>query len=325
MRPYTYAQAHSVREAVRGTGSETAFLAGGTTLVDLMKLEVMSPDRVVDINQLPLDGITLDRKGLHIGALERMSDVAAHPLVREHYPVIAQALELSASAQLRNMASIGGNLLQRTRCGYFRDVSTPCNKREPGSGCSALEGINRGHAVLGTSDACIATHPSDLAVPLVALSAVVHLTSARGNRSVPLDGFYTLPGATPEVENVLRAGELITGITVPRAPFAARSLYMKVRDRQSYEFALTSAAVALELRGNTITRVRIAAGGVGTRPWRLPAVERALAGRHATAATFEAAVTRAAEGAQPREYNGFKPALLRRTLVRALTELVEGQ
>lgn len=325
MRPYTYAQARSVREAVRGTGSETAFLAGGTTLVDLMKLEVMSPDRVVDINQLPLDGITLDRKGLHIGALERMSDVAAHPLVREHYPVIAQALELSASAQLRNMASIGGNLLQRTRCGYFRDVSTPCNKREPGSGCSALEGINRGHAVLGTSDACIATHPSDLAVPLVALSAVVHLTSARGNRSVPLDGFYTLPGATPEVENVLRAGELITGITVPRAPFAARSLYMKVRDRQSYEFALTSAAVALELRGNTITRVRIAAGGVGTRPWRLPAVERALAGRHATAATFEAAVTRAAEGAQPREYNGFKPALLRRTLVRALTELVEGQ
>lgn len=321
MRPYTFAQARSVREAVRGTGPETAFLAGGTTLVDLMKLEVMTPERVVDINQLPLDGITLDSKGLHIGALERMSDVAADPAVRQHYPVIAQALELSASAQLRNMASIGGNLLQRTRCGYFRDVNTPCNKREPGSGCSALEGVNRGHAVLGTSDACIATHPSDLAVPLVALSTVVHLTSARGTRSVPLDTFYTLPGATPEVENVLRQGELITGITVPRSPWAAHSVYLKIRDRQSYEFALTSAAVALHLRGTTIAHARIAVGGVGTRPWRLPAVERALTGRPATPATFEAAVTRAADGAEPRAHNAFKPALLRRTLVRALTEL----
>lgn len=247
MRPYAFAQARSVREAVRGTGPETAFLAGGTTLVDLMKLEVMTPERVVDINQLPLDGITLDSKGLHIGALERMSDVAADPAVRQHYPMIAQALELSASAQLRNMASIGGNLLQRTRCGYFRDVTTPCNKREPGSGCSALEGVNRGHAVLGTSNACIATHPSDLAVPLVALSTVVHLASARGTRSVPLDTFYTLPGATPEVENVLRQGELITGITVPRSPWAAHSVYLKIRDRQSYEFALASAAVALQL------------------------------------------------------------------------------
>jgi xanthine dehydrogenase YagS FAD-binding subunit len=324
MRPYTFAQARSVREAVRGTGPETAFLAGGTTLVDLMKLEVMTPERVVDINRLPLDGITLDSKGLHIGALERMSDVAADHAVRQHYPMIAQALELSASAQLRNMASIGGNLLQRTRCGYFRDVTTPCNKREPGSGCSALEGVNRGHAVLGTSDACIATHPSDLAVPLVALSTVVHLASARGTRSVPLDTFYTLPGATPEVENVLRQGELITGITVPRSPWAAHSVYLKIRDRQSYEFALTSAAVALQLRGTTITHARIAVGGVGTRPWRLPTVERALTGRPATPATFEAAVTRAADGAEPREHNAFKPALLRRTLVRALTELQES-
>lgn len=324
MRPYAFAQARSVREAVRGTGPETAFLAGGTTLVDLMKLEVMTPERVVDINQLPLDGITLDSKGLHIGALERMSDVAADPAVRQHYPMIAQALELSASAQLRNMASIGGNLLQRTRCGYFRDVTTPCNKREPGSGCSALEGVNRGHAVLGTSNACIATHPSDLAVPLVALSTVVHLASARGTRSVPLDTFYTLPGATPEVENVLRQGELITGITVPRSPWAAHSVYLKIRDRQSYEFALASAAVALQLRGTTIAHARIAVGGVGTRPWRLPAVERALTGRPATSATFEAAVIRAADGAEPREHNAFKPALLRRTLVRALTELQES-
>ncbi|PUB31968.1 xanthine dehydrogenase YagS FAD-binding subunit [Promicromonospora sp. AC04] len=325
MRPYTYAQARSVREALRGAGPDTAFLAGGTTLVDLMKLEVVTPERVVDINRLPLDGVTLDHKGLHIGALERMSDVAAHPAVRQHYPMIAQALELSASAQLRNMASIGGNLLQRTRCGYFRDVTTPCNKREPGSGCSALDGINRGHAVLGTSDACIATHPSDLAVPLVALSTTVHLASPRGTRSVPLDTFYTLPGSTPDVENVLRPDELITGITVPRSPWAARSLYLKVRDRQSYEFALTSAAVALELQGRTITNARIAAGGVGTRPWRLTAVERALTGRPATPATFEAAVTHAADGAQPREHNAFKPALLRRTLVRALTELQESR
>lgn len=323
MRPYTYAQARSVREALRGAGPETAFLAGGTTLVDLMKLEVMTPERVVDINRLPLDGVTLDREGLHIGAVERMSDVAAHPLVREHYPVVAQALELSASGQLRNMASIGGNLLQRTRCGYFRDVTTPCNKREPGSGCSALEGINRGHAVLGTSDSCIATHASDLAVALVALETVVHVASARGSRDVPLETFYTLPGRTPEVENVLRPNELITGITVPRSPFAAHSRYVKVRDRQSYEFALTSAAVALQLRGGTIVQARIAAGGVGTRPWRLPAVERALTGRPATPATFEAAVTRAADGARTREHNVFKPALLRRTLVRALTELQE--
>lgn len=325
MRPYTYAQVRSVREAVRDAKPGTAFLAGGTTLVDLMKLEVMSPDHVVDINRLPLDGISSDHEGLHIGALERMSDVAAAPAVRRHYPMVAQALELSASAQLRNMASIGGNLLQRTRCSYFRDVTTPCNKREPGSGCSALEGINRGHAVLGTSDACIATHPSDLAVPLVALSTTVHLASARGTRTVPLETFYTLPGDTPEVENVLRPNELITGITVPRSPWAAHSRYLKIRDRQSYEFALTSAAVALQLRGRTIVNARIAAGGVGTRPWRLTAVERALTGRPATSATFEAAVAGAADGARPREHNRFKPALLRRTLVRALTELQENR
>ncbi|MFF8675382.1 FAD binding domain-containing protein [Streptomyces sp. NPDC015242] len=325
MRPYTYTQARTVREAVRDAGPGTAFLAGGTTLVDLMKLEVVSPGRVVDINRLPLGGITSDHEGLHIGALERMSDVAAAPAVRRHYPMVAQALELSASAQLRNMASIGGNLLQRTRCSYFRDVTTPCNKREPGSGCSALEGINRSHAVLGTSDACIATHPSDLAVPLVALSTTVHLASARGTRTVPLETFYTLPGDTPEVDNVLRPNELITGITVPRSPWAAHSLYLKIRDRQSYEFALTSAAVALQLRGRTIVNARIAAGGVGTRPWRLTAVERALTGRPATSTTFEAAVTGAADGARPREHNRFKPALLRRTLVRALTELQESR
>ncbi|RKN12880.1 FAD binding domain-containing protein [Streptomyces radicis] len=323
MRPYTFARARSVRQALANAGEGTAFLAGGTTLVDLMKLEVMSPEHVVDINRLPLGGIRHDRDGLHIGALERMSDVAADDTVRRHYPVIAQALELSASGQLRNMASIGGNLLQRTRCGYFRDVSTPCNKREPGSGCSALTGFNRMHAILGTSDACVATHASDLAVALVALGAEVRLTSGRGDRAVPLETFYTLPGGTPEVENVLRPGELVTGVTVPRSAWAAHSTYLKIRDRQSYEFALSSAAVALETRGRTIKQARIAVGGMGTRPWRLTSVERALAGKPATADTYESAVRRAADGASTLEHNEFKPALLRRTLVRALTALQE--
>ncbi|RIV39202.1 FAD binding domain-containing protein [Micromonospora radicis] len=325
MRAYTFTQPRAVREAVTQAGTDTAFLAGGTTLVDLMKLDVMTPARVVDINRLPLRGIKLDRDGLHIGALERMSDVAADRNVRRDYPMIAQALQLSASAQLRNMASIGGNLLQRTRCGYFRDVSTPCNKREPGTGCAALTGINRTHAILGTSDACVATHPSDLAVALVALGTHVHLVSGRGTRTVPLDGFYALPGSTPDVENVLRPGELITGITVPRSMWAANSVYLKIRDRQSYEFALTSAAVAIEWRGRTIRSARIAAGGVGTKPWRLPAVERALTGRPATPDVFESAVRTAADGARPLPHNGFKPALLRRTLVRALTVLAESR
>ncbi|WP_431727259.1 FAD binding domain-containing protein [Verrucosispora sp. TAA-831] len=323
MRPYTFTQPRAVREALANAGTDTAFLAGGTTLVDLMKLEVMAPTRVVDINRLPLRGIKLDRDGLHIGALERMSDVAADRNVRRDYPMIARALELSASAQLRNMASIGGNLLQRTRCGYFRDVSTGCNKRNPGSGCSALAGINRTHAILGTSDACVATHPSDLAVALVALGTDVHLATEQGTRTVPLDRFYALPGDTPHVENVLRPGELVTGITVARSMWAPNSVYLKIRDRQSYEFALTSAAVAIEWRGRTIRQARIAVGGVGTRPWRLPTVESALAGRRATADVFEAAVRTAADGARPLTHNAFKPALLRRTLVRALTDLAE--
>jgi xanthine dehydrogenase YagS FAD-binding subunit len=326
MRPYTYTRSRSVRDALDRSAvadETTAYLAGGTTLVDLMKLEVMTPSRVVDINALPLRGIRVDRRDLHVGALERMSDVARASLVRREAPAVAQALDLSASGQLRNMASIGGNLLQRTRCGYFRDLSTPCNKREPGSGCAAMAGINRTHAVLGTSDACIATHPSDLAVALVALSAEVHLTSARGSRAVALEDFYTLPGSTPHVENVLRAGELVTGVTVPRSGAARSSRYLKIRDRQSYEFALTSVAVALEMEGSTIRTARVAAGGVGTRPWRLRAVEQALQGRRASSETFEAAALLADRGARVREHNKFKPALLRRTLVRGLTTLAQ--
>jgi xanthine dehydrogenase YagS FAD-binding subunit len=254
--------------------------------------------------------------------LERMSDIARHPGV---YPAISRALLLSASQQLRNMASIGGNLLQRTRCGYFRDVDMPCNKRAPGSGCSALTGANRMHAVLGTSDSCVATHASDVAVALVALDAEVRLvgaseTSTVGTRTVRLADFYRLPGDTPEVENDLRPGELISEVVVPRLDWAQRSTYVKVRDRQSYEFALCSAAVAMDIQDSRIVDARVAVGGVATRPWRLAAVEAALRGAPATVATFENAASVAAEGARPLSGNSFKVSLLKRTVVRALIE-----
>ena len=313
MRPFDLTAPATVEAALASPGT---FLAGGTTLVDLMKLNVMTPDHVMDINALPLRGIDTS-DGLRIGALERMSDVARHPGV---YPAISRALLLSASQQLRNMASIGGNLLQRTRCGYFRDVSTPCNKREPGSGCPAISGANRAHAVLGTSDSCVATHASDLAVALVALDAEIRLASASGSRTVRLADFYRLPGGTPEVENDLRPGELITEVVVPRLDWARRSTYVKVRDRQSYEFALCSAAVALNIRGSRVIDARVAVGGVATRPWRLAPVEEALRGAAATPEAFEAAASAAAEGARPLAGNGFKVPLLRRTVVRALIE-----
>ncbi|MEO3930423.1 xanthine dehydrogenase family protein subunit M [Micromonosporaceae bacterium B7E4] len=322
MRPFDYSTAQSVSQAIAGGGAGTAYLAGGTTLVDLMKLEVMTPRQVVDINRLPLRGVSTDREGLHVGALERMSDVAGHPLVAGGYPVIAQALLHSASPQLRNMASIGGNLLQRVRCGYFRDTSTDCNKRRPGSGCPAVDGENRGHAILGTSDSCVATHPSDLAVALVALDARVRLVGRGGTRDVRLADFYLLPGDTPDREHDLRPGELVTRVTVPPLPWATRSAYLKIRDRQSYEFALASAAVALDLRGGLVRDVRVAVGGVGTRPWRLPAVEDALRGKAPRPEVFEAAAALAVEAARPLAHNRFKTTLVRRTIVRALTNLV---
>ncbi|WP_033344960.1 FAD binding domain-containing protein [Catenuloplanes japonicus] len=321
MREFRFERPGTVADAVRRPAPGTAFLAGGTTLVDLMKLEVMTPARVLDINRLPLRGIDQTRDGLRIGALERMRDVAAHDLVRRRYPMLAQALEASASGQLRNMASIGGNLLQRTRCGYFRDVSVPCNKRAPGSGCPAIEGENRMHAVLGASDACVATHPSDLAVALVALDATVRLRSRAGTRDVALRDFHLLPGTTPEREHDLRPGELVTDVIVPDLGWASRSVYVKIRDRQSYEFALASAAVAVRRDGDTIAEARVAVGGMGTRPWRLPAVEAALAGRPAAEASYTAAAEHATDGVRPLRHNAFKPALMRRTLVRALLEL----
>ena len=317
MRPVELTAPETVQDALAQPATP---VAGGTTLVDLMKLNVLAPRHVLDINALPLRGIdTAD--GLRIGALERMSDVAAHPGV---YPMISRALLLSASQQLRNMASIGGNLLQHTRCTYFRDVEMPCNKREPGSGCPALEGANRIHAVLGTSDSCVATHASDVAVAFTALDAELRLISEAGERTVKLADFYRLPGDSPEVENDLRPGELIAEVVVPRLDWASRSTYVKVRDRQSYEFALGSAAVALDVQDEMIADARVAVGGVATVPWRLSAVEAALRGAPATLESFEDAAALAAEGARPLASNGFKVPLLRRTVVRALLELTEG-
>lgn len=317
MRPFELTAPDTVEAALASSGT---FLAGGTTLVDLMKLNVMTPQRVLDINALPLRGIDTG-DGLRIGALERMSDVADHPDV---YPMISRALSQSASQQLRNMASIGGNLLQRTRCTYFRDVTTPCNRRTPGSGCPAISGANRMHAVLGTSDSCVATHASDLAVALVALDTEIGLVGDAGGRTVRLADFYRLPGDTPAVENDLRPGELITEIVVPRLDWAARSTYVKVRDRQSYEFALCSAAIALDIRDSHIADARVAVGGVATVPWRLPSVEAALRGAPLTLTAFQDAAAVAAEGARPLSENAFKPSLLRRTIIRALLELTEG-
>jgi xanthine dehydrogenase YagS FAD-binding subunit len=321
MHAFDFTATDSVDKALRLATPDSAYLAGGTTLVDLMKLDVMTPRRVIDINDLDLRGVTVSHSGLRIGAMARMSDVATHRDVANRYPVLAQALLQSASGQIRNMASVGGNLLQRTRCDYFRDVRTPCNKREPGSGCPAQTGENRNHAVLGTSTACVATHPSDLAVALVALGASVRLRGRDGVRQVALDRFYRLPGDTPHLENQLRPGELITDVLVPALPWARRSTYLKIRDRSSYEFALTSVAVALDLRDGTVHNARIAAGGVGARPWRLPAVEDALRHHRPTPEHVQAAAALAADGARPLAHNGFKVTLVQRAITRAVLNL----
>jgi xanthine dehydrogenase YagS FAD-binding subunit len=325
MRPISYARASGVADAIAAVlvDPENAYLAGGTTEVDLLRLNVVRPTALVDINALPLGRIEdLADGGLRIGALARMSDVARASGVVERFPVIAQALVLGASPQLRHMASIGGNLLQRVRCTYFRDGVSPCNKREPGTGCSALEGINRGHAVLGTSEQCIATHPSDLAVALVALDAVVHTEGPSGERAIPIDEFFLLPGETPDREHPLEHGELIVAIEVPAAPMARTSLYLKVRDRESYEFALASAAVALRTEGGVVRDVRLALGGVATKPWRARRAERVLSGAPADAASFARAAREELAAATPRGQNAFKVELAERTMVRALESAV---
>jgi xanthine dehydrogenase YagS FAD-binding subunit len=319
MHPFNYTRVSDTREALDAGRRGGRYIAGGTTLVDLMRETVERPEALVDISGLPLDEVTVtERGGLRIGALVTMSEAAAHRKVRTLFPVISEALELSASAQLRNMATIGGNIMQRTRCTYFRDVTADCNRREPGSGCAALEGVNRTHAILGTSDACVATHPSDVAVAFAALEAQVHLLGPDGERQVPFADFLLRPGSTPNREQALRKGELITAVEVPALPRPLKSGYLKVRDRQSYEFALTSAAVALHVRGGVIRDARVAAGGVGTVPWKLPAVERHLVGERPSASLWTAAAAKAAEGARPLQHNRFKVELLQRTVERQL-------
>ncbi|MFG2455705.1 FAD binding domain-containing protein [Streptomyces sp. NPDC048523] len=319
MHPFSFTKAANTREALNAGRAGGRYIAGGTTLVDLMRETVERPDSLVDISGLPMREVTAtERGGLRIGALVTMYEVAAHPKVRVLYPVVSEALELSASAQLRNMATIGGNIMQRTRCTYFRDVTADCNKREPGSGCAALHGYNRTHAILGTSDACVATHPSDAAVAFAALEATVHLLGPDGARQVPFAAFLLRPDSTPQREQALRKGELITAVEIPALPRPLMSGYLKVRDRQSYEFALTSAAVALHIRGGVIREARVAAGGVGTVPWKLPAVEQHLVGERPSGALWSAAAAKAADGARPLQHNRFKVELLKRTVERQL-------
>ncbi|MGA5200432.1 FAD binding domain-containing protein [Streptomyces variegatus] len=319
MHPFTFTKASDTVEALSAGRRGGRYIAGGTTLVDLMRETVERPETLVDISALPLREVTVtERGGLRIGALVRMAEAAAHAKVRTTYPVISEALELSASAQLRNMATIGGNIMQRTRCTYFRDVTAACNKREPRSGCAARGGFNRTHAILGTSESCVATHPSDVAVAFAALEASVHLLGPDGARSVPFADFLFRPGSTPNREQVLRQGELITAVEIPAYSRPLKSGYLKVRDRQSYEFALTSAAVALHVRGGVIQEAKVAAGGVGTVPWKLPAVEKHLIGERPSQALWAEAAKHAADGARPLEHNRFKVELLKRTVERQL-------
>lgn len=300
-------------------GASVRFMAGGTTLVDLMKLNVEQPAQVVDINRLPLDKIeALPEGGLKIGAMVRNSDLAHHATVERDYAVLSQAILSGASAQLRNMATTSGNLLQRTRCIYFRETATACNKREPGSGCSAINGANRTLAILGTSEHCIATNPSDMNVALTALEATIHVQGVKGQRSIPIGEFYLSPGDTPHRETVLEPGDLITHVTLPPPAAGAKSLYLKLRDRASYEFALASAAVIIVLKDDTIARARVALGGVGTKPWRSPEAEAALVDQPANAATFKKAADAALRDAKPQSENGFKVELAKRCLAHAL-------
>jgi xanthine dehydrogenase YagS FAD-binding subunit len=303
---------------VAGSKAGAKYIAGGTDLLQLAKDNVETPTQLVDLEPLGMAGIHIGGGDLRLEPLARMSDVAAHPEVVKGWPVLSQALLASASPQIRNMGTMGGNLLQRTRCGYFRDTGFACNKRVPGSGCPAITGENRMHAILGGSDHCIATYPGDMAVAMMVLDAELELTGQDGMRTVPIGDFHRVPGNTPNIETVLQPGEMITAINVPASAAARRSHYLKVRDRASFEFALVSAAVALELDGDTIRSVRVAAGGVGTKPWRLPEVEAALTGKQAAAASLKAAADEAGTGAKPAHMNAFKLVLLRRTVLRAL-------
>ena len=324
MQTFNYIKATSVDKAL-AQANGARFIAGGTTLVDLMKLEVEKPGGLVDINLLPLDKMEpTPTGGLRIGAMVRNSDLAWNPEVEKNYAVLSQALLSGASPQLRNMATTGGNLLQRTRCVYFREPSagTPggygCNKRTPGSGCAAVDGYNRMHAVLGTSDQCIATHPSDMCVAMAALEAVIHTEGPKGKRTIAFADFHKLPGDTPQIENALEPGELVTYVELPKPVPGAKSVYLKLRDRASYEFALASAAVVAKVEGGHIRYIRVAMGGVGTKPWRAHEAEAALLGKPANAEHFRKAADAALAGAKPQKDNTFKIELAKRCVVRSL-------
>jgi len=328
MQNFTFTRVGSAEQAVRlaaasptaQQGAQVRFIAGGTTLTDLMKLGVEHPSQVVDINRLPLMDVTDTAEGgLRIGALVRNSDLAWHPRVTSEYPVLSQALLSGASAQLRNMATTGGNLLQRTRCMYFRDNLSACNKREPGSGCAAIGGANRNLAVFGTSEHCIASNPSDMNVALTTLQAQIHIQGSSGERTVPISDFFLLPGNTPHVETVLNPGDLITAVTLPAPVKNAHSAYLKLRDRASYEFALASAAIVLKIEGGRVADARISLGGVGTKPWRATAAEQVLIGRPATAASWQLAAEAAVRDAKPQSENGFKVELAKRCVAHCLT------
>jgi xanthine dehydrogenase YagS FAD-binding subunit len=319
VQAFGYKRVDDVAEAVNSVAAGSKFIAGGTTLVDLMKLNVERPTSLLDINALRLDQVEKTPDGgLKIGAMVRNSDLAHNADVQQRYSVLSQALLSGASPQLRNMATTGGNLLQRTRCYYFRDINYACNKRNPGSGCAAIDGFNRIHAILGTSEHCIATHPSDMCVAMMALEAVIHIRGRQGERTVPINEFYFVPGNTPQRENVLAQGELITHVTLPPLADGTRSYYLKRRDRASYEFALASAAVVVLVSNAHIERVRIAMGGVGTKPWRSMEAERVLEHQPLSEKHFRAAAEAALHGAKPLHDNEFKVELAKRTLARAL-------
>jgi len=327
MISFQYARPANVADAVQQMAADPGakFIAGGTNLLDLMKEDVERPTRLIDISRLPLKEVTQTREGgLRIGALVPNSDLAWHPLIERRYPIVASAILAGASQQLRNMASTGGNLLQRTRCYYFYDTATPCNKRQPGSGCSAINGLNRMHAILGTSDACIATHPSDMCVAMAVLDAKVHVAGPMGERAIAFADFHRLPGDEPQRDTTLEHDEIVTAVELPARGFPANYSYLKIRDRLSYAFALVSVAAALELDGGTIKEARLGLGGVAHKPWRDTAAEAALRDQPAGEAAFAQAADTALRGAKGYAHNAFKIELARRAIVRALTQAANG-
>ncbi|MCX4198111.1 xanthine dehydrogenase family protein subunit M [Methylobacterium organophilum] len=324
MNRFDYVRAGTVAEAVQAFGAGARFIAGGTNLIDLMKYEVEKPGRLIDITQLPLDRIEAHRDGLRIGALVTNAKVAYDDQVAARYPLLRNAILAGASAQLRNAASTGGNLLQRTRCYYFYDVATPCNKRAPGSGCPAIGGMNRIHAIFGTSEHCIATHPSDMCIALAALEATVRVSGPQGDRSIPFSEFHRLPGDSPETDTNLAPGEIIVSVDLPESRFPQHYTYLKLRDRLSYAFALVSVAAALELDGDRVKTARLALGGVAHKPWRNREAEALLEGKPATRESFQAAADLIVAEAKPQSENGFKIDLARRAIVRGLEQAAAG-